>query len=154
MLYMIIVVYNIVAVQLEAARKQLSRMAKQSGQQQYAPPDLNEFLATLPDHTREDPQAGPSQPQQVQQDPLPAGDEGLEQVASPNEGLEQGTCHPGGPKARVKAEGVRPMADLSAVPRGRRGGARVKGVSNRAKKGAKLLTDCIQQDVLTGDSSL
>ena len=143
-------------MQLEAARKQLSRLARQSGQQQYAPPDLNEFLATLADHTREDPQAGPSQPQQVQQDSLPASNDLPERVASPNEGLEQGTCHPGKPMAtaKVKAEGLRSMADLSAVPRGCRGGARVKGVSIRARKGARLLTDSIQQDVLAGEFPL
>ena len=141
------------AVQLETARKQLSCLAKQSGQQRYAPADLDAFLASLPDCTREDPQAGPSQPQQPQQDPPPAGDDRSEHTATPPEGLEQVTVtqHPEGPTARVEAEGLHPMADPSAVPRERRGGARVKGVSSKARKGARVLTDSVQQDLTAGD---
>ncbi len=127
-------------MQLRAAHKQLLRLAKGSGQQRFAPADLDEFLASLPDPTREDTQASPSGFQPDSRLPLASiPSDGLQMVTNPGAGALLGV-KPG--------KGLRSMADLSAVPRERRGGAREKGV----RKGVRAAMEAKQKGLMQGQN--
>ena len=92
------------------ARRELARLANNSGQQRFQPADLQQFLASLPDPTREDMQARPSADEQ------------------PRNGERTLTD---GQRVKSQAKGGRngsSIADLSAVHREGRGGVREKGV--------------------------
>lgn len=106
------------AMQLEAARKRLSKMARQSGQQRFAPADLTAFVASLPDTPEEDLHVSPSAPLQASHSSSPDLDDDLDELSHPGEGT----------KPTRQFGGVQSMADVSGVPREGRGGARVKGV--------------------------
>ena len=105
------------ALQLEAARKRLSKLAKQSGQQRFAPADLTAFIASLPDTQEEDLHVSPSAPLQAPQSSSLDLNADLDQFSHPGEG----------PKPTGQPWGLQSMADVSGVPREGRGGARVKG---------------------------
>lgn len=94
---------------MRAAKQHLTRLANESGQQRFAPADLEAFLASLPD-TRTDsaPQDEDTTPQGSGIDPADGSD------------LEDGDG--GGVRQRQ-------MGDVSFVPKERRGGARQKGLS-------------------------
>ena len=113
------------AMQLEAARKRLSKLAKQSGQQRFAPADLTAFLACLPDTPEEDLHVSPSAPLQASQRSSPDLSGDLDQSSHLGEGTKP-TGQPGG---------VQSMADVSGVPREGRGGPRVKGVMKGLRAG-------------------
>ena len=132
-------------MQLRAAKKELFRLAKESNQQRFAPADLDEFLASLPDPTRNDPTATLREhglvDERSQSRVDNSGEEGQQEASNLNDGLQPG----------VKPEkGLRPMADQSEVPREQRGGARVKGF----KKGVRAKLQSRQWGALTGDVQL
>ena len=108
-------------MQLAAARKRLSKLAQQSGQQRFAPADLTAFIASIPDTQEEDLYISPSAPQISSLDL--SGD------------LDQSSHLGEGPKPTQQPGGLQSMADVSGVPREGRGGARVKG----AMKGLRAL---------------
>ncbi|KAL0034786.1 hypothetical protein WJX77_007206 [Trebouxia sp. C0004] len=101
---------------LEAARKRLSKLAKQSSQQRFAPADLSAFVASLPD-TQEDLHVSPSAPLQAPQSPSINLNDDLDQFSHPGDGS----------KPTGQPRGLQSRADVSGVPREGRGGARVKG---------------------------
>ena len=105
------------AMQLEAARKRLSKLAKQSGQQRFAPADLTAFIASLPDTPEEDLHVSPSAPLQPPQSSSSDLNNDLDHFSLPGEG-----SRPTG-----QPQGLQSMADVSGVPREGRGGAKVKG---------------------------
>ena len=111
------------AMQLEAARKRLFKLAKQSGQQRFAPADLTAFLASLPDIPEEALHVSPSAFLQAPQRSLSDLNDDLDQLSHLGEGSKP-TGQPGG---------VQSMTDVSGVPREGRGGARVKGVMKGLK---------------------
>jgi len=113
------------AMQLEAARKRLSKMAKQSSQQRFAPADLTAFLASLPDTQDEDLHVSPSAPLQAPHSSSPHLNDDLDQLSHPGEGSKP-TGQPGG---------VQSMTAVSRVLREGRGGARVKGVIKGLRAG-------------------
>ncbi|KAL3148110.1 hypothetical protein ABBQ38_014391 [Trebouxia sp. C0009 RCD-2024] len=93
---------------LRTAKRHLTKLAKESGQQRFAPADLDAFLESLPDITSDSMHgAGSVNPP-------------VASAADPSD------------RSDVDDEadvGVRQMADLSFVPEERRGGVRQKGVS-------------------------
>lgn len=113
-------------MQLRIARHHLTNLAKESGQQRFAPADLDSFLASLPDtRTDNDHEAGSVNPQGLGADPSDGSD------------LEGGA-----------GEALRQMADLSFVPEERRGGVRQKGVS----KGTRTMLKGKQRRVSPGQT--
>ncbi len=124
------------AMQLEAARKRLSKLAKQSGQQRFAPADLTAFVASLPDTREEELNVSPSAPLQAPHSSSSDLDDDLDQFSHPGEGS----------KPTGQARAVQSMADVSGVPREGRGGARAKGVM----KGLRAV-DMKHKGVMPGD---
>ena len=107
------------ALQLEAARKRLSKLAKQSGQQRFAPADLTAFVASLSGTPEETLHVSPSAPLQPPQSSSSDLSDDLDQFSHPGEVSE-----PIGQPQELQS-----MADVSVVPREGRGGARVKGAT-------------------------